>query len=77
VAEAAVVGIPDSAHGEVVTAYIIPHEPVPSVDELMAYAAQHLADYKVPAFIELRPTLPRNMLGKVLRRVLREENAMS
>jgi long-chain acyl-CoA synthetase len=77
VAEAAVVGMPDSAHGEVVSAYIIPNEPVPSAEELKAYAAQHLAGYKVPAFIELRPTLPRNMLGKVLRRVLREENAMS
>jgi long-chain acyl-CoA synthetase len=77
VAEAAVVGIGDSAHGEVATAYIIPHEPSPSPRELLAYCAQHLAEYKVPAFIELRPTLPRNMLGKVLRRVLREENAMS
>ncbi|MFB9836277.1 AMP-binding protein [Actinoallomurus acaciae] len=77
VAEAAVVGVPDSAHGEMVTAYIIPREPAPSPEEIRAYAAQHLAGYKVPAFVELRPTLPRNMLGKVLRRVLREENAMS
>jgi long-chain acyl-CoA synthetase len=77
VAEAVVVGIPDSAHGEVVSAYIIPREPAPSPEELLAHAARHLADYKVPAFIELRPALPRNMLGKVLRRVLREENALS
>jgi long-chain acyl-CoA synthetase len=77
VAEAVVVGIPDSAHGEVVTAYIIPNDPAPSAAQIIEYAALHLADYKVPAFIELRPTLPRNMLGKVLRRVLREEHAMS
>jgi long-chain acyl-CoA synthetase len=77
VAEAAVVGVPDSAHGEVVTAYIIPREPAPSPEEIRAYAAQHLAGYKVPAIVELRPTLPRNMLGKVLRRVLREEHAVS
>jgi long-chain acyl-CoA synthetase len=77
VAEAAVVGIPDSGHGEVVGAYIIPREPAPNPEEIRAYAAQHLAGYKVPSYIELRPTLPRNMLGKVLRRVLREENAMS
>jgi long-chain acyl-CoA synthetase len=75
--EAAVVGIPDSAHGEVATAYIIPHEPPPTPGELIDYCTRHLAEYKVPALIELRPTLPRNMLGKVLRRVLREENAMS
>ncbi|MDN3358290.1 AMP-binding protein [Actinomadura sp. DC4] len=76
VVEAAVVGIPDSAHGEVVSAYVIAHQPAPSPAELMEYAARHLAEYKVPAFIEIRETLPRNMLGKVLRRVLREENAM-
>jgi long-chain acyl-CoA synthetase len=77
VVEAAVVGIPDSAHGEVVSAYVIAHQPAPSPEELLEYASRHLADYKVPAFIEIRETLPRNMLGKVLRRVLREENAMS
>ncbi|MGH3380301.1 MAG: AMP-binding protein [Actinoallomurus sp.] len=77
VAEAAVVGISDSGHGEVTVAYIIPREPAPSPRELIDHCAQHLAEYKVPAFIELRPELPRNMLGKVLRRVLREENAMS
>jgi long-chain acyl-CoA synthetase len=77
VAEAAVVGIPDSAHGEVVAAYVIPREPHrPSPAELTEHCGRHLADYKVPMFIELRPTLPRNMLGKVLRRVLREEHAV-
>jgi long-chain acyl-CoA synthetase len=78
VAEAAVIGIPDSAHGEMVAAFVIPREPFrPSPAELLAHCTQHLAEYKVPAFVELRPTLPRNMLGKVLRRVLREENALS
>jgi long-chain acyl-CoA synthetase len=78
VSEAAVVGIPDSAHGEVVAAYIIPQEAQrPSPAELTAHCVQHLADYKVPTFIEMRPELPRNMLGKVLRRVLREEHVVS
>ena len=77
VVEAAVVGISDSAHGEVVSAYVIAHQPAPSPEELTEYAARHLAGYKVPVFIEIRETLPRNMLGKVLRRVLREENAIT
>jgi long-chain acyl-CoA synthetase len=79
VAEAAVVGVPDSAHGEVVSAYIIARDPhrTPTPAELTEFCGHHLAEYKVPAFIEIRPTLPRNMLGKVLRRVLREEHAMS
>jgi long-chain acyl-CoA synthetase len=77
VAEAAVVGISDSAHGEVTIAYVIPRDPPPSPRELIDHCARHLTEYKVPAFIELRPELPRNMLGKVLRRVLREENALT
>jgi long-chain acyl-CoA synthetase len=78
VAEAAVVGVADAAHGEVVGAYVILHESHEiSPAELTDHCVQHLADYKVPMFIEIRPTLPRNMLGKVLRRVLREEHAMS
>ena len=41
--------------------------------ELIAFCALRLAEYKVPAVIEMRSELPHNMLGKVLRRVLREE----
>jgi long-chain acyl-CoA synthetase len=77
VEEAAVVGVPDSKQGEAVGAYVIPKQPYqPHVRELIAHCAEHLTAYKVPTFVELRPTLPRNMLGKVLRRVLREENAV-
>ena len=54
--------------------YIIPkpsHRPTP--DEVRAYCAEHLVGYKVPTFVEFRSSLPRNMLGKVLRRVLAQE----
>jgi long-chain acyl-CoA synthetase len=78
VEEAAVVGVPDPGHGEAVAAYIVPKQPHrPSRDEIRAYCARQLVGYKVPIFVELRPSLPRTMLGKVLRRVLREENALS
>jgi long-chain acyl-CoA synthetase len=76
--EAAIVGIPDPGHGEAVAAYIVlkqGHQPSPQ--EIRTYCAQHLVGYKVPLFVEFRPSLPRTMLGKVLRRVLREENALS
>ncbi len=77
VAEAAVVGMPDSAHGEAIAAYVIPREPYrPTSAELIEHCALHLAPYKVPAYVDLREDLPRNMLGKVLRRVLREETAV-
>ena len=56
------------------TAYVVlvPGLP-PSRDELIGYCAQRLAGYKVPAQITARDTLPHNVLGKVLRRVLRAE----
>lgn len=77
VEEAAVIGMPDPDHGEAVIAYVIAREPHrPDPHELIAHCGRHLADYKVPAVIELRAVLPRNMLGKVLRRVLREERAV-
>ena len=74
VRESAVVGMPDPLRGESVTAYVVlvPGLP-PSRDELIGYCAQRLAGYKVPAQITARDTLPHNMLGKVLRRVLRAE----
>jgi long-chain acyl-CoA synthetase len=77
VAEAAVVGMPDSAHGEAIAAYVIPREPHrPTSAQLIEHCELHLAPYKVPAYVDLRADLPRNMLGKVLRRVLREETAV-
>jgi long-chain acyl-CoA synthetase len=76
VEECAVVGVPESAHGEAVVAYIVPRLPyVPSAGEIFSHCAEQLAAYKVPTRIEIRESLPRNMLGKVLRRVLREELA--
>jgi len=74
VAECAIVGLADQHHGEVVIAYVVP-VPGRQLDtgEVIAFCAQRLADYKVPAMVEVRAKLPRNILGKVLRRVLRDE----
>ena len=73
VRESAVVGMPDPLRGESVAAYVVlvPGLP-PSRDELIGYCAQRLA-LQGPAQITARDTLPHNMLGKVLRRVLRAE----
>ncbi|MGH3320106.1 MAG: AMP-binding protein [Streptosporangiaceae bacterium] len=75
VEDCAVVGVPDAYRGENVKAFVIPAtERVLSAEELRQYCAQRLVAYKVPRLIETREELPRNMLGKVLRRVLREES---
>jgi long-chain acyl-CoA synthetase len=75
---AAVIGIPDAYHGETVRACIaLKPGASASVDELIAYCREHLADYKVPRSIEIRETLPMSAVGKILYRVLRDEHAAS
>jgi long-chain acyl-CoA synthetase len=78
VGEAAVIGVPDVHRGEVPKAYIV-LEPGATVtlDELRAYCAQNLSSYKRPAYIEIRPDLPKSMIGKVLRRELAREHEMA
>jgi acyl-CoA synthetase (AMP-forming)/AMP-acid ligase II len=75
VGEVAVVGVPDSMMGEKVGAVIVPL-PGQNVEpaEVVAYAREHLADFKVPQYVSVRPEpLPRNPNGKVMKRVLRDE----
>jgi long-chain acyl-CoA synthetase len=76
VLEAVVVGIPNPTRGDdTVTAYIVPkdeHNP-PTVDEIKEFCKLHLAPYKLPRVVQFRNELPKTMVGKVLRRVLVEE----
>lgn len=75
VQDCAVIGIPDQYRGETVKACVIVEPGYGLTDEdLQAHCARHLVNYKVPSLVEARDELPRNMLGKVLRRVLREEH---
>jgi long-chain acyl-CoA synthetase len=74
VLEAAVIGLPDARHGEMVCAYVVPQPgEQPSAEELAAFCRERLAPYKVPRRFELRESLPKTLIGKVLRRQLREE----
>jgi long-chain acyl-CoA synthetase len=74
VREAAVIGVPDAYHGEVVRAFVVlKPETTVTADELRTFCANGLAAYKVPQRIELRDTLPLSAVGKILYRALREE----
>jgi acyl-CoA synthetase (AMP-forming)/AMP-acid ligase II len=74
VLDVAVAGRPDRRLGQVPHAFIVPTHPEapPSPAELMAFARERLAGYKVPRAWHVVETLPRNPAGKVLRRRLAE-----
>lgn len=72
VKEAAVVGVSHSVSGQIVKAYIIRSNPDITIKELMSYCKGQLAHYKVPRIYKFVDDFPRNSLGKVLRRQLRE-----
>lgn len=69
----ATIGIHSSMSGEVVKAFVVPHEGVEVTQhELVQYAKGHLAHYKVPRKIDIVKELPLSSVGKVLRRALKE-----
>ena len=73
--EVAVAGVPvGSERGERVKAYVVLKEgETATEDEIIEYCRENLAYYKVPKFVEFRTELPKTMVGKILRRVLVEE----
>jgi long-chain acyl-CoA synthetase len=74
VAEVGVAGVPDQAKGEVAKAWVVLAQGQEATgEELRAFARERLAPYKVPATVEFRTELPKTMVGKVLRRALRDE----
>jgi long-chain acyl-CoA synthetase len=73
IAEVGVAGVPDATKGEVVKAWVVLRQgQTVSESELRAFCRETLAPYKVPAKVEFRAELPKTMVGKVLRRKLRD-----
>jgi AMP-binding enzyme C-terminal domain len=70
---AAVVGVADAEEGQVPVAFVVARPGASlSADELLAFAAEHIAAYKLPARVHLRPSLPLTASGKISRRYLHE-----
>ena len=70
VAEAAVTGEPDDDLGERIVAWIVPDGPPPSAEELADHVAKLLAPHKRPRVVRYLDALPRNDMGKVMKRAL-------
>lgn len=76
VMEVAAIGAPDERSGEVVKIVVVRKDPALSADALLAHCREHLTGYKVPKIVEFRSEpLPKTNIGKVLRRLLREQSA--
>jgi long-chain acyl-CoA synthetase len=74
VLEVGVAGVPDDYQGEAVKAWVVLRSgQQATADEIRQYCRQKLAPYKVPKHVEFREGLPKSMVGKVLRRLLAQE----
>jgi long-chain acyl-CoA synthetase len=75
VKEVAAAGIPVAGKGERVKVYIVLKEgETATEEEIIQFCRENMAPYKVPKFVEFRTELPKTMVGKILRRVLVEED---
>jgi long-chain acyl-CoA synthetase len=78
VAEVGVAGVPDAVKGEVVKAWVVLRGGMSTTEgEIRAFCKERLAPFKAPSRVEFRKELPKSMVGKVLRRVLVQEEHAS
>jgi len=74
VKEACAIGLPHPSRGEQIKVFVVPAEDESvAAEELIEYCQTRLADYKLPTQFEFRKDLPKSDVGKILKKVLREE----
>ncbi len=77
VLEVAAIGEPHAVSGEIVKIFVVKRDPSLTKEELLSHSREFLTGYKIPKIIEFRQTLPKTAVGKIVRRVLKEENVCS
>lgn len=73
VAEAVAIGVVDEYRGESVKAFVVRRSGASTTEEVLAFCKERLTAYKTPKAVEFREELPKSTVGKLLRRVLVEE----
>jgi long-chain acyl-CoA synthetase len=74
VAEAVAIGVPDDYRGETVKAFVVKRSGATTTEEeILVFCKERLAPYKAPKAVEFRDDLPKSAVGKLLRRVLVDE----
>ncbi|GAB1580835.1 long-chain fatty acid--CoA ligase [Phyllobacterium phragmitis] len=73
IVEAAAIGVPNEHSGEVVKLFVVRRDPNLTEEEVKAFCAERLTNYKRPREVEFRDELPKTNVGKILRRKLRDE----
>jgi len=74
VMEVAAIGVPSEHSGEAVKVFVVRKDPALTEADLIAHCRKNLTGYKVPHLIEFRDELPKTNVGKILRRMLRDEH---
>jgi long-chain acyl-CoA synthetase len=76
VLEAACIGVSDAGRGQRVKIVVVRRDPALTAEALLAHCREHLTAYKVPKFVQWSSEpLPKSPVGKILRRVVREQVA--
>ena len=76
IADAVAIGIADEYRGETVKAFVVAKEGEKlTAEEIIKFCKEKLAAYKAPKIVEFRSDLPKSAVGKILRKVLRDEEA--
>lgn len=75
VLEVGAIGVPDAKSTEAVKIFVVKKDDSLREDELLAHCKENLTGYKVPKYIEFTNELPKSNVGKILRRILKEEDA--
>lgn len=74
VLEVGAIGVPDKKSTEAVKIYVVKSDESLTEDELRAYAREHLTAYKCPKHIAFTDELPKSNVGKILRRIIKEND---